>query len=133
MRTAITAASLLLLAIACERRAEPAAARSPDGRWALRADRHDGTLVRLVISKAGGGGAPESLETRDTDVMKWVAGWSRQSDLLFYGSDTGTRIARRFDGTGWIDVPVTDDLCRQLEALFVAKYGRGGTHCTPDR
>ncbi len=32
-----------------------------------------------------------------------------------------------------IDVPVTDDLCRQLEALFVAKYGRGGTHCTPDR
>lgn len=133
MRTQLTAVTMLLLAIACSDRVEHRARPSPDGSWLLNPERHDGTLVRLVIASRHGSGVRERIDTRDTDAMKWAAGWSRESYLLYYGSDTGTTIARRFDGTRWIDVPLTDDLCRQLEALFVAKYGRGGTQCTPDR
>ena len=131
MRASNTTAATLLLLIACSSRSADGPTPSPDGRWILRVGRHDGTLVRLEVARRGDGRGPELIDTRDTDAMKWVAGWSRASDLLYYGSDTGTAIARRFDGTDWRAVPFTDDLCGQLEALFVAKYGRGGTQCTP--
>lgn len=123
-------AALLLVAVACGPARDNVTAASPDGVWRLRSQRHEGTLVRLVISRPANPTEPTLIDTRDTDAMKWVAGWSREGYVLFYGSDTGATIARRWDGATWSPVAFTADLCGQLASLFAKKYGRGeGPHC----
>lgn len=122
-------AAVALVAVACGRGRDNLAAVSPDGVWLLRSERYEGTLVRLVISRSADPTAPTPIDTRDTDAMKWVAGWSRDGVVLYYGSDTGTQLARRWDGAAWSPVAFTADLCGQLDRLFAKKYGGGATAC----
>ena len=111
------------------RSAAMASQPSPDARWVLEPSLHDGTLVRLTVRKAGEGTIADSVDTRESDAMKWVAGWVDATSYVFWGADMGTRWVRAFDGNTWSERPISEADCDVLERLFEAKFGERRGNC----
>ncbi len=129
-RTLLSILLLALLALLAACGSDPLAPqKSPDGRFTLTPSVYERSLVRLTIRNSEGA-TVDQIDTRDSDVFKWIAGWADARTVVFQASDTGTLLARHHDGTRWTDAPVTGDYCLRLRDLFSAKYGEKRTLCT---
>ena len=95
---------------------------SPDGRWTLTPSLHEGTLLRVTVRQAADGVAVDEVDVRNSDAMKWVAGWVDETSYVFWGADMGTRWVRAFDGSSWSERSMTDSDCATLERLFEMRY-----------
>ncbi|MBI5489040.1 MAG: hypothetical protein HY905_17025 [Deltaproteobacteria bacterium] len=111
------------------RAAAMASQPSPDAQSVLEPSLHDGTLVRLTVRRADEGALADSVDTRESDAMKWIVGWVDDTSYVFWGADMGTRWVRAFDGNTWSERPSTDADCAALERLFEAKYGERRGDC----
>jgi hypothetical protein len=131
MRSLGRVAGLLVLIAGCSGRTPrmPAAQPSPDGRWVLEPSLHEGTLVRLTVRAAREGAVVDTVDTRESDAMKWVAGWVDDASFVFWGADADTRRVRGFDGRAWSERPMTDADCAALERLFESRYGEHRGDC----
>ena len=121
------AASTLFFCFACS--SEWASQKSPDGRFTLQPSIHEKSLVRLTVVRSSDGAVVDTLDTRESDAMKWVAGWAGDDTVVFWGSDSGSLRARRVVGDTWEDATVGVGECRRLDELFADKYRERRTLC----
>jgi hypothetical protein len=125
----VTLISALVIQGGCPGQDPLAPQASPDGRFTLTASFHDRTLIRLTVQERTTGKLVEVAETRDTDAMKWVAGWIDDTSYLFWGSDTGTAWVHHLRGPAVTEAPLEGAACRRLEELFERKYGEHRGDC----
>jgi hypothetical protein len=101
---------------------------SPDNRFTLTPSLYEGTLVRLTVKERRTGNVIDDVRTRDTDSMKWVAGWVDSTSYVFWGSDTGASWVRHI-GPKIVEVPIQGTACTRLEQLFERKYNERRGNC----
>jgi hypothetical protein len=120
-------ASALVFCIACSSQFSPQ--KSSDGRFTLQPSIYENSLVRLTVVRSSDGAVVDTLDTNESDAMKWVAGWAGDDTVVFWGSDSGSLRARRVVGDKWEDATVGVGECRRLDELFADKYRERRTLC----